>query len=61
MVPCCLDSEGNIPLGNIFNSSMEKIINSDKAIKIYEGFSKRKAVEDLCKKCGYAKRYKVKK
>lgn len=61
VVPCCLDSEGNIPLGNIFNSSMEKIINSDKAIKIYEGFSKRKAVEDLCKKCGYAKRYKVKK
>ncbi len=57
VVPCCLDSEGNIPLGNIFSESLSDILNSERARRIYEGFSGRKAVEELCKKCGYAKRY----
>lgn len=57
VVPCCLDSEGSIPLGNIFNMPMEEIINSKRARDIFEGFSRRYAVEELCKKCGYAKRY----
>ena len=56
VVPCCLDSEGNIPLGNILKDNLEDIINSERAQKIYNGFSRRRAVEDLCKRCGYAKR-----
>lgn len=58
VVPCCLDSEGNIPLGNIFKEPLSDILYSERAGLIYEGFSGRKAVEELCKKCGYAKRYK---
>ncbi|MDI9215168.1 radical SAM/SPASM domain-containing protein [Clostridium tertium] len=56
VVPCCLDSEGKIPLGNIFDKSLEQIITSERARNIYDGFSRRRAVEDLCKRCGYAKR-----
>lgn len=56
VVPCCLDSEGKISLGNIFNESLDEIINSKRALDIYNGFSNRKAVEELCKRCGYAKR-----
>lgn len=56
VVPCCLDSEGKIPLGNIFEESLEEIITSKRAANIYDGFSRRVAVEDLCKRCGYAKR-----
>ena len=56
VVPCCLDSEGKIPLGNIFEEDLGEIINSKRAIDIYDGFSRRVAVEDLCKRCGYAKR-----
>ncbi|GAA0107187.1 MULTISPECIES: radical SAM/SPASM domain-containing protein [Clostridium] len=56
VVPCCLDSEGKIPLGNIFEQSLEEIITSKRARNIYDGFSRRRAVEDLCKRCGYAKR-----
>ena len=56
VVPCCLDSEGNISLGNIFNQDLEEIINSKRAKDIYDGFSRRRAVEELCKRCGYAKR-----
>lgn len=57
VVPCCLDSEGNIALGNIFNKNLDEIINSKRAKDIYDGFSRRRAVEDLCKRCGYAKRF----
>ena len=58
VVPCCLDSEGTIELGNIFNTSFTNIIEGKRASDIYNGFSKRMAVEELCKKCGYAKRFK---
>lgn len=58
VVPCCLDSEGNIPLGNIFSKPLRDILYSERARSIYDGFSGRKAVEELCKKCGYARRYK---
>lgn len=57
VVPCCLDSEGNIPLGNLFETDLETIINGPRAKAIYDGFSARCAVEDLCKRCGYATRY----
>ncbi|SFD11638.1 radical SAM/SPASM domain-containing protein [Clostridium uliginosum] len=56
VVPCCLDSEGNIPLGNIFETKLDDILNSKKAKDIYEGFSRRVAVEELCKKCGFINR-----
>lgn len=56
VVPCCLDSEGSIPLGNIFTQDLEDIVNSEKAVSIYNGFSGRKAVEELCKKCGFINR-----
>ena len=56
VVPCCLDSEGSIPLGNIFTQDLDSIINCDRARAIYNGFSGRKAVEDLCKKCGFINR-----
>ena len=58
VVPCCLDSEGNINLGNVFEKSLKEILEGERAVNIYEGFSRRKAVEDLCKKCGYATRFK---
>ncbi len=57
VVPCCLDSEGTINLGNIFEESFKDILESKRAKNIFEGFSNRKAVEDLCKKCGYATRF----
>lgn len=54
VVPCCLDGEGKIPLGNIYQSSFAQIIESERAVNIYNGFSNRKAVEELCKRCPYA-------
>ena len=58
VVPCCLDNEGNIPLGNIFDQPLGEILSSKRAQKIYNGFTDRSAVEELCRKCGYAKKHK---
>lgn len=58
VVPCCLDHEGDIPLGNIFEESLEEILDSPRARAIYEGFSRRSPVEELCRRCGYAERFK---
>ena len=60
VIPCCLDSEGNIALGNIFDTPISKIINSERAVKIREGFMRREGVEELCKRCGYATRFNKK-
>lgn len=54
VVPCCLDADGNISLGNIFENSLEEIMSTDRARRIYDGFTIHKAVEELCKRCGYA-------
>ena len=58
VVPCCLDSDGVINLGNIFEKPLEDILNSERAKAIKHGFGCKKAVEDLCKRCGYARRFK---
>ncbi len=57
VVPCCLDHEGDIPLGNLFTQNLEEILGSPRAKAIYEGFSQGKAAEELCRKCGYARRF----
>ena len=57
VVPCCLDHDGDLALGNLLTQDMEEILNSPKAKAIYEGFSNREATEELCRKCGYARRF----
>ncbi|MBQ5390606.1 MAG: SPASM domain-containing protein [Clostridia bacterium] len=54
VVPCCLDHDGDIALGNLFSESMEDILQSPRAKAIYEGFLNGKATEPLCRRCGYA-------
>ena len=57
VVPCCLDSEGTINLGNIFSEDIDSILGSKRATDIVEGFKCGKASEELCKRCGYAQRF----
>ena len=57
VVPCCLDNNGEINLGNILNADLDDIINSPRALNIYNGFSNRKACEELCKKCSFARKF----
>ncbi len=57
VVPCCLDHEGDLPLGNLFGQELEDIMSTDKARMIYRGFSRKTAVAPLCRRCGYARRF----
>ena len=53
VVPCCLDSEGDIKLGNIFREPLEGILTGERATAIKEGFDNRMTTEDLCKRCTF--------
>lgn len=57
VVPCCLDHDGELALGNLFDSELDDILASERAQRIYSGFSSRKACEALCRRCGYARRF----
>lgn len=57
VVPCCLDHEGDLALGNLLTQDMEDILNTPRAKAIYDGFAHRQAAEELCRKCGYARRF----
>lgn len=57
VVPCCLDHRANINLGNIYEQSLEDILNSDRVKNIINGFQNRKAIEKLCKNCNFKDRF----
>ena len=57
VVPCCLDHEGDVPLGNLREQELDEILASPRARAIYDGFSRRVAVEALCRRCGSARRF----
>ncbi len=56
-VPCCLDHEGDIPLGNLLEQSLEEILDSPRARAMVRGFSDGKPAEPLCRRCGFATRF----
>ena len=59
VVPCCLDGEGVINLGNINKTPFSEIIEGERANALYDGFTRREAVEEMCRKCGYRQRFGV--
>lgn len=58
VVPCCLDSEGTITLGNIFESSLEEILEGNRAQALRKSFQTRNVQEPLCRRCGYAAKFR---
>ena len=59
VVPCCLDGEGRMALGNLLTQQLPDILNTPRAQTIREGFSRRRPAEDLCRRCGYAQRFSL--
>jgi radical SAM protein with 4Fe4S-binding SPASM domain len=58
VVPCCLDGEGIINLGSIFQDGLKEILKSKRTLDIYNKFSNRHVHEEFCKRCGYRLRFK---
>lgn len=57
VVPCCLDHEGDIPLGNVFHQELSEILGSPRAEALKKGFRTGNPPEPLCRRCGYATRF----
>lgn len=51
LVPCCLDHDGDIVLGNLFHQSLAEILSSPRAQAMIEGFRHHMASEPLCRSC----------
>ena len=57
VVPCCLDHEGDVPLGNLFSQQLDEILRAPPAQALLSGFAARKLTQPLCRRCGYARRF----
>ena len=57
VVPCCLDCDGIIELGDLHEYTLDEILTSKRAINMLEGFKEGKAIEELCQKCSYKERF----
>lgn len=57
VVPCCLDHEGDVPLGNLLETELSDILGGVRARELYRGFSERRPAEALCRRCGFAARF----
>lgn len=54
VVPCCLDYDGNLALGNLFDNTLEEILCSKKAVFFRESLNKKTSPSLMCKTCGFA-------
>ena len=57
VVPCCLDAEGAVLLGNIYDSELSDILSCKRAKALSRSFERYEPCEELCKRCGYAARF----
>ncbi len=57
VVPCCLDKEGLIPLGNAVDTPLTEILAAPIAQTVLRGFQQRKLVNPLCQRCNYIERF----
>lgn len=53
VIPCCLDSEGIIKLGNIYEDTIADIQSSDRYQKMLSSFKDNKKCEELCQTCNF--------
>lgn len=57
IIPCCLDGNGQINLGNIFKNNLEDVLNSKKVLDMINGFKNGKSICQLCKNCNFRNRF----
>ncbi len=57
VVPCCLDCDGVMELGDLHRQTLSAIMKSERSQAIIEGFRESRAVEALCQHCSYKERF----
>jgi len=56
VIPCCIDCEGTLCMGNIETHELSDMLSGALATKLREGFDCERAVFDTCKKCGFIRK-----
>lgn len=59
VVPCCLDKEGVVPLGDVKRRTLTEILASERAQRMLRGFQDGRLAEDLCRRCTFISRFPV--
>lgn len=54
VIPCCLDAEGVLTLGNLHKTPIEEILSSPRAVALKQSFERRCVKEPLCLRCDFA-------
>lgn len=54
VVPCCLDSDGSLVLGNLFETPLDEILSSVKTLDFRKSLDKNEPPTEFCRKCGFA-------
>lgn len=57
VVPCCLDKEAVMGLGNCLETGINSILDGEKASQMRMGFLNKVLTESLCQRCDFAKRF----
>lgn len=60
VVPCCLDKNAAINLGNVHEQSLKEILESERFQNMRKGFENGKRVEKFCQHCTYINRFSKK-
>ncbi|CAA6822487.1 MAG: Radical SAM protein [uncultured Sulfurovum sp.] len=58
VIPCCLDNEAVMKLGNVKEASLKEILHEKRATDMREGFKVGECSEEMCLKCSYKDRFK---
>ena len=53
IIPCCLDTEGIINLGNIFKDDLDNILIKEIVTAMIKNFKKGRKCQELCKHCNF--------
>jgi MoaA/NifB/PqqE/SkfB family radical SAM enzyme len=57
VVPCCLDKEGVIALGDARRQTLGEVLAGERAGRMAQGFKDGRLVEDLCRRCTFISRF----
>ena len=60
VVPCCLDKDGIMSMGNIYKTPLKEILESPRYIDMISSFKKGLVKENLCKHCTFLNRFNKK-
>ncbi len=55
VVPCCMDSGGEMALGELLRQDLDEILKSPRAKAIKKGFERGEFIEPLCQNCEFGR------